>query len=292
MRIFLTLTLSSVLAQKLRQNWRAEAAHLPVPARLAAFTLIELSIVLVIIGLIVGGVLVGQDLIHAAELRSVISMADKLDTSVNTFKLKYNCLPGDCATATNFFTAGTCPSGDTDTNTTCNGDGDKAVDNQWVGTAQARLEHFRFFQHLALAGLLDGSYSGVGGPGNLYYDYITGTNSPKTPISGLGVALYVPFPVSTVWPDVHGLQEDPRTHELQFGSENISNNINYTSGKLTVQDLINMDQKVDDGLANDGLLRAPKQAHTPDCVTGTEPDYAYNTASLEGLCLLMILKKW
>ena len=46
--------------------------------RQRAFTLIELSIVLVIIGLIVGGVLVGQNLIHAAQLRSVISDLERL----------------------------------------------------------------------------------------------------------------------------------------------------------------------------------------------------------------------
>jgi len=43
----------------------------------SGFTLIELSIVLVIIGLIVGAILVGQDLIKAAEIRSTISQVGK-----------------------------------------------------------------------------------------------------------------------------------------------------------------------------------------------------------------------
>src|ERR1019366_6843373 len=68
----------------------------------AGFTLIEMSIVLVIIGLIVGSVLVGRDLIRAAELRSVISEVEKYKTAVMTFKGKYDCLPGDCANATTF----------------------------------------------------------------------------------------------------------------------------------------------------------------------------------------------
>jgi prepilin-type N-terminal cleavage/methylation domain-containing protein len=59
------------------------------------FTLIELSIVLVIIGLIVGGVLVGQDLIRAAEVRATISQIEKYNTAVNTFRGKYNAVPGD-----------------------------------------------------------------------------------------------------------------------------------------------------------------------------------------------------
>jgi prepilin-type N-terminal cleavage/methylation domain-containing protein len=61
----------------------------------AGFTLIELSIVLVIIGLIVGGVLVGQDLIKAAEVRATISQVEKFNTAVNTFYGKFGYLPGD-----------------------------------------------------------------------------------------------------------------------------------------------------------------------------------------------------
>jgi len=63
------------------------------------FTLVELAIVLVIIGLIVGGVLVGQDLVSAARLRSVISDIEKYKTSVYTFKDKYGGYPGDLDSA-------------------------------------------------------------------------------------------------------------------------------------------------------------------------------------------------
>ena len=66
------------------------------------FTLIELSIVLVIIGLIVGGILVGQDLIKAAEIRATVSQMEKYSTAVNTFRGKYNGIPGDLLNASNF----------------------------------------------------------------------------------------------------------------------------------------------------------------------------------------------
>ncbi len=46
----------------------------------SGFTLIELSIVLVLIGLIVGGVLVGQDLIRAAKLRAQIGQIEKFNS--------------------------------------------------------------------------------------------------------------------------------------------------------------------------------------------------------------------
>jgi prepilin-type N-terminal cleavage/methylation domain-containing protein len=72
------------------------------------FTLIELSIVLVIIGLIVGGVLIGQDLIKAARMRSQVSQIEQYDATVNTFRGKYNAMPGDLRNAANFFN-GTSP---------------------------------------------------------------------------------------------------------------------------------------------------------------------------------------
>lgn len=59
------------------------------------FTLIELSIVLVIIGLIIGGVLVGQELIRAAGIRSTIAQKDKFESGVQAFRLKYGYVPGD-----------------------------------------------------------------------------------------------------------------------------------------------------------------------------------------------------
>jgi prepilin-type N-terminal cleavage/methylation domain-containing protein len=74
----------------------------------SGFTLIEMSIVLVVIGLLVGGVLVGQDLIRAAYVRAQISQIEKFNTAVNTFYGKYQALPGDmnATTATNYgFTA-------------------------------------------------------------------------------------------------------------------------------------------------------------------------------------------
>lgn len=61
------------------------------------FTLIELSIVLVIIGLIVGGILIGRDMIRAAEIRSLISEKNQYIVATNNFRNKYNAMPGDIA---------------------------------------------------------------------------------------------------------------------------------------------------------------------------------------------------
>ena len=61
--------------------------------------MVELAIVLVVIGLLAAGILVGLDLIESARRRALIGEVEKIDTAVNVFRLKYNCLPGDCAAA-------------------------------------------------------------------------------------------------------------------------------------------------------------------------------------------------
>jgi len=69
----------------------------------AGFTLVELALVLVIIGLVIGGVMVGQDLIFSAKMRAQIKQVEEIETAYNTFKLKYNCTAGDCPYATQLF---------------------------------------------------------------------------------------------------------------------------------------------------------------------------------------------
>lgn len=66
------------------------------------FTLIELSITLVIIALVIGGVVVGKDMIEAANLRAQIKQIDRYKSAYNAFREKYGCLPGDCANPERF----------------------------------------------------------------------------------------------------------------------------------------------------------------------------------------------
>jgi prepilin-type N-terminal cleavage/methylation domain-containing protein len=68
----------------------------------SAFTLVELAIVIVIIGLLVGGVLQGQELIKQAGARNNVKRIQEINAAIATFYGKYNCLPADCINAVNY----------------------------------------------------------------------------------------------------------------------------------------------------------------------------------------------
>ena len=132
------------------------------------FTLLEISVVLVIIGLIIGGILVGRDLIYAAEIRSIISEKEQLSVSVNSFKLKYQGIPGDLRNATEFWGLNTACGvpGTTPQTLTCNGNGNGQVGGFFASISTTQ-EPFLFWQHLANAELWQGSYSGIQTSGTL-----------------------------------------------------------------------------------------------------------------------------
>jgi prepilin-type N-terminal cleavage/methylation domain-containing protein len=88
-----TSTQSAPLAQMARRPCHRGPHTTLNPAH--GFTLLEASIVLLIIGLIAGGVLVGRDLIEAARTRQQLSQIERYNTAANTFRAKYNLLPGD-----------------------------------------------------------------------------------------------------------------------------------------------------------------------------------------------------
>ncbi|MFW0776694.1 MAG: type II secretion system protein [Rickettsiales bacterium] len=63
------------------------------------FTLVEIAIVLLIIGLVSSAIMVGGDLVRAASIRSQITQFEQINTMVNVFRDRYGCLPGDCVDA-------------------------------------------------------------------------------------------------------------------------------------------------------------------------------------------------
>lgn len=152
--------------------------------RRSGFSLVELSIVLVILGLLTGGILAGQSLIRASELRAVSTEYQRYISAVGAFRDKYFALPGDFTKATSFWTAnGTCPGvSGTAAAGVCNGDGSGMIEPG----ATTSNELFGAWEHLATAGLVEGSYTGNTGHAATAQNRmpIYGTNAPVSKVSG------------------------------------------------------------------------------------------------------------
>jgi len=207
----------------------------------SAFSLVELSIVLVILGLLTGGILGGQALIRAAELRSIPVEYNKYMTAMQTFRDKYFAIPGDMNNATKFWTAAaSCPGDSTTPATgpaTCDGDG-----NGILGV----VERYRVWHHLANAALIEGTYTGV--PATATPAHLSvGSNVPRSKLSNSGVQ------ISKLSDTSSGLlynAADSR-HVLMFlGAATIQ--VSTPSAVLLPEEAWNVDTKMDDGAPGTG----------------------------------------
>ncbi len=213
-----------------------------------AFTLVELSIVLVIVGLITGGVLAGRDLISGAELRKIAKDGSGAIAAVNVFKLKYDAIPGDLVNPQQFFN-------DTTFTTALTSSG-------WNGNGNGRIEQWSSEACLAMAELvraglftapqIDPSYglectARYQGPGNV------------GPVGTSGIIGYYFFS------DLYG--GDPKTQQNS-----------YTITALNLPCLLGaafsglnaklIDQKVDDGLPATGQVHGVSGMDS-NCLTGS-----------------------
>jgi prepilin-type N-terminal cleavage/methylation domain-containing protein len=109
----------------------------------SGFTLVELSIVLVIIGLIVGGVVGGQSLVASAKSQKIIKEIREIQVGWNAFQLQYDALPGDFSEATDYWPVAS-------HSWMSNGDGDGKLG--WVGNSEPIVA----FEHMIVAELLQG----------------------------------------------------------------------------------------------------------------------------------------
>jgi prepilin-type N-terminal cleavage/methylation domain-containing protein len=189
------------------------------------FTLIELSIVIVIIGLIVAGVTAGNSLVEQAKIRSTISEFDNIRMQINVFRAQYHALPGDFSAASSYWTSSQCPG-------TCNGNGNKELHFQG--------ESGHVFNHLNLAGI--SNFNAVGS------NYVSASSSdvnsvPRSPLENayfrVNINYYSYFGKTGLAILLAGL------HASDTASRH--------SG-ITAMQAVTIDKKVDDGVANEGTI--------------------------------------
>jgi prepilin-type N-terminal cleavage/methylation domain-containing protein len=218
----------------------------------SGFSLIELSVTLVIIGLIIAGVTNGQHLMQAAKLDKAITEISGYAKAIDNFKQKYKAFPGDMPNATSFwgaYDATTNPTG------TANGNGDEFI--TW------NTEGLTAWQQLAASGFITGKYTGVLGTVNLE----AGVNQPESGITGTSYSIQSDS--ARVW---------NVTNYRYLGLAKISSDgsANNTSA-ISAQNAQLIDKKIDDGLPGTGkILGVTGSGAATAC---TSPDWSTATST-------------
>lgn len=153
------------------------------------FTLVELAIVITIIGLLIGGVLKGQELLLNARMTSAASKQKSLSTAAITFKDIYKALPGDIINPANFLP--NC------TSAPCNISGDG---NGQIGATNNLLnsnENSNFWLHLQRANLVNGIDPNSTWSGSAYLT----ASMPDFDLGGKISVPYISQAVSVTYPD-------------------------------------------------------------------------------------------
>ena len=188
------------------------------------FSLVELSIVLVIIGLLIGGVMAGKSLIHNSKLRGVSGSFLTYEAAIHNFRDQYNYLPGDMPTASKYWST--------------------AINGPAAGHLGTYLSATPAWQHLGLAGLIAGSYPGTQanpGAGACVGD----TECPSASVNGL-VFL-------TVWNGTGSTTPPYGTSGKSGVILYDGTNIDGGAG-LSPNDAASLDIKLDDGAPGTGKL--------------------------------------
>jgi prepilin-type N-terminal cleavage/methylation domain-containing protein len=127
----------------------------------SGFTLIEIAIVLVIIGLLLGGVLKGQELINGAKVKNLATDFRNIPVFIYTYQDKFKALPGDDANAATHLTGATAAT------TPAGGIGNGIINGNW-DSVTASDESVLFWQQIRLAGLTSGETAVNTAAGNTY----------------------------------------------------------------------------------------------------------------------------
>ena len=112
----------------------------------SGFTLVEIAIVLVIIGLLLGGILKGQELINSAKVKNLANDFRVIPTYIYAYQDKFKALPGDDPAADTHLPTGVAAD---------KGNGNGVIDGAWNTTTNTD-ESFRFWREVRLANLAAG----------------------------------------------------------------------------------------------------------------------------------------
>ena len=244
----------------------------------SAFSLIELSIVLIIIGLLIAGITGGASLIKSSELRSIMGEARGYAVSVNSFFTQYDQYPGDAST-------------NVGSSSSSLGDRDNKIEfvNDAATVVAEGVDAWLDLKDIGAIDLvltLSGSMTAPGAlvpvtniPGSKIkgagwvFDYNTGQLQNVVVLTGTTSAYSSTGTASMV----NGSNIVPADH-LKNGSTEI----------ISAPDALSIDSKIDDGKANTGNVQAVNQSPTDgsDCTAPATPALYKVTNGAKKVCAM------
>jgi prepilin-type N-terminal cleavage/methylation domain-containing protein len=164
-------------------NYRTNFGETSMKSKQSGFTLIEIAIVLVIIGLLLGGVMKGQELINSARVKNLATDFRNIPVFVYGYQDKFRALPGDDMSASTHLSA----SGVNIVDAASSVGGSGTINGKWDATGGSNSESQIFWQHVRLAGLAPGPTDASVDlrPTNAVGGKIGITNAADSPITGL-----------------------------------------------------------------------------------------------------------
>ncbi len=180
------------------------------------FTLIEIAIVLVIIGLLLGGVLKGQELINTARVRALNNSVDGITAAWFSFQDRYRGFPGDYSQASVNLPGATTA----------------AAANNGNGLVDTDEERGLVWEHLQAAGYITGSFDGATVTEAAYNCKVA-----TCPDNGFGSGMNLSYTTQSKGAPAAD------AHEL------------ITGGGIPIEVLAELDRKVDDGRPITGAMQ-------------------------------------
>lgn len=220
------------------------------------FTLLELSVILLIMALLAVGISLGKDVLDSSKNRSLIQEVQEFRTSILTFRTRFQAFPGDMSDATTYLSG------------VANGDGDELI--EWNTGSGTPHEGPQAFLHLQTADLLssDITLSGQGGTA------VINTNIPPSVITGAGYSVnYFTSILSNA---------ENTGHYLLLGGESTTG-FNLTP-VLGTEDAHTIDNKMDDNRPKTGRVLAQDPGNST-CTANT-----YDISNSVPACYVLYFK--
>jgi len=225
------------------------------------FTLVELAIVITIIGLLIGGVLKGQEMIVNAKITATIAQTQSYVAAIETYRDRYDNLPGDMVYAPQQLP------GCTTTNYCTGGDGNGRIGPVVGGRASdvsLQSENGNFWKHLALADLIAGVVPSA--------DISAPTWGTSHPIAKYNGGFHVM--------QLHQNGANGASGLFLRMQVNQSGGTNEQPGQYAIEPAraAQLDRKVDDGLPGTGTVQSYDAG--PGAVAGCEPPLPYDESGI------------